>query len=183
MPTPRYKQLVDQLAADIREGRLRPGMRLPTHRELAAREGLAPVSYTHLDVYKRQLYLCGFACIASMSIDRAPPRREPTTWRTLFAGITFIFQRRILLGTLSLDLFAVLLGGATALLPIFAKDIDVYKRQPFYDPMIAKLIVHGADRDQARARMLQALAQTLSLIHIFFHSFLVVLGSTASGNA
>lgn len=62
------------------------------------------------------LYLCGFACIASMSIDRAPPRREPTTWRTLFAGITFIFQRRILLGTLSLDLFAVLL-------PIFAKDI------------------------------------------------------------
>ncbi|MFY3081073.1 acetyl/propionyl/methylcrotonyl-CoA carboxylase subunit alpha [Achromobacter xylosoxidans] len=31
---------------------------------------------------------------------------------------------------------------------------------PFYDPMIAKLIVHGADRDQARARMLQALAQT-----------------------
>ncbi|MCV6902188.1 MAG: MFS transporter, partial [Achromobacter xylosoxidans] len=69
------------------------------------------------------LYLCGFACIASMSIDRAPPRKEPTTWRTLFAGITFIFQRRILLGTLSLDLFAVLLGGATALLPIFAKDI------------------------------------------------------------
>ena len=46
------------------------------------------------------LYLCGFACIASMSIDRAPPRREPTTWRTLFAGITFIFQRRILLGAL-----------------------------------------------------------------------------------
>lgn len=37
MPTPRYKQLVDQLAADIREGRLRPGTRLPTHRELAAR--------------------------------------------------------------------------------------------------------------------------------------------------
>lgn len=69
------------------------------------------------------LYLCGFACIASMSIDRAPPRREPTTWRTLFAGITFIFQRRILLGTLSLDLFAVLLGGATALLPMFAKDV------------------------------------------------------------
>ena len=69
------------------------------------------------------LYLCGFASIASMSIDRSPPRKEPTTWRTLFAGITFIFQRRLLLGTLSLDLFAVLLGGATALLPIFAKDI------------------------------------------------------------
>ena len=69
------------------------------------------------------LYLTAFASIASMAVDRAPPRKEPTTWRTLFAGITFIFQRRLLLGTLSLDLFAVLLGGATALLPIFTKDI------------------------------------------------------------
>ncbi len=44
MPRARYKQLVDQLAADIREGRLLPGSRLPTHRQLAAREGLALVT-------------------------------------------------------------------------------------------------------------------------------------------
>ncbi|MGE8261175.1 MAG: MFS transporter [Stenotrophomonas sp.] len=69
------------------------------------------------------LYLTAFIAIATLVIERAPPRKEPTTWRTLFGGITFIFQRRLLLGTLSLDLFAVLLGGATALLPIFAKDI------------------------------------------------------------
>ncbi|KOF55431.1 MULTISPECIES: MFS transporter [unclassified Achromobacter] len=69
------------------------------------------------------LYLASCVCIASLRIERAPPRKEPTTARTLLAGITFIFQRRLLLGTLSLDLFAVLLGGATALLPIFAKDI------------------------------------------------------------
>lgn len=41
MPEPRYKPLVDRLAADIRAGRLPPGQRLPTHRALAAREGLA----------------------------------------------------------------------------------------------------------------------------------------------
>jgi DNA-binding transcriptional MocR family regulator len=41
---PRYKQLVDRLAAEIRAGRLAPGTRLPTHRELAAREGLALVT-------------------------------------------------------------------------------------------------------------------------------------------
>ncbi len=52
-----------------------------------------------------------------------PARKAPTTWRTLFAGIGFIARRRILLGTLSLNLFAVLLDGATALLPVFAKDI------------------------------------------------------------
>ena len=41
----------------------------------------------------------------------------------MFAGISFIWKNKTLLGAISLDLFAVLLGGATALLPIFAKDI------------------------------------------------------------
>jgi DNA-binding transcriptional MocR family regulator len=48
MPASRYKQLVDRLAADIRAGRLRPGTRLPTHRDLAAREGLALVTATRV---------------------------------------------------------------------------------------------------------------------------------------
>jgi DNA-binding transcriptional MocR family regulator len=48
MPQPRYKQLVDRLADDIRAGRLRPGTRLPTHRDLAAREGLALVTATRV---------------------------------------------------------------------------------------------------------------------------------------
>ena len=46
-----------------------------------------------------------------------------TTWRTLAGGVRFIWQTRILCATITLDLFAVLLGGATMLLPIFAKDI------------------------------------------------------------
>jgi DNA-binding transcriptional MocR family regulator len=48
MPELRYKHLVDRLAADIRAGRLRPGTRLPTHRELAAREGVALVTATRI---------------------------------------------------------------------------------------------------------------------------------------
>ncbi|MEX3936286.1 PLP-dependent aminotransferase family protein [Paraburkholderia phymatum] len=48
MPQPRYKELVDRLASDIRAGRLRPGTRLPTHRDLAAREGLALVTATRV---------------------------------------------------------------------------------------------------------------------------------------
>jgi DNA-binding transcriptional MocR family regulator len=48
MPPPRYKELVDRLADDIRAGRLRPGTRLPTHRDLAAREGLALVTATRV---------------------------------------------------------------------------------------------------------------------------------------
>jgi MFS family permease len=42
---------------------------------------------------------------------------------TVLAGFRFILQRQIILGVITLDLFAVLLGGATALLPIYAKDI------------------------------------------------------------
>lgn len=48
---------------------------------------------------------------------------EPASWATLLAGVHFIRSNKVILGAISLDLFAVLLGGATALLPIFAKDI------------------------------------------------------------
>jgi Transmembrane secretion effector len=48
---------------------------------------------------------------------------EPPTLATLFAGVGFIRRNPPILGTISLDLFAVLLGGATALLPIYARDI------------------------------------------------------------
>lgn len=49
--------------------------------------------------------------------------REPPTFRSVLAGFDYIRRRRRLLGVITLDLFVVLLGGATALLPIFAKDI------------------------------------------------------------
>jgi len=45
------------------------------------------------------------------------------SWRSTLAGFAFVWRKKVLLGALSLDLFAVLLGGATALLPIYAKDI------------------------------------------------------------
>ena len=45
------------------------------------------------------------------------------TWRSLIAGISFIRGQPVVLGAVSLDLFAVLLGGATALLPVYARDI------------------------------------------------------------
>ena len=45
------------------------------------------------------------------------------TWSNVLAGVAFVWRRKLLLGAISLDLFAVLLGGATALLPIYARDI------------------------------------------------------------
>lgn len=69
-----------------------------------------------------------FFLIASVLMSRvryahvAPPP-EAVSLSTLMAGLVFVWQRKALLGAVSLDLFAVLLGGATALLPLFAKDI------------------------------------------------------------
>lgn len=55
-----------------------------------------------------------------------PPQKTmeaATSWDTLSAGFRYVWQNPIVLGAISMDLFAVLLGGATALLPVFARDI------------------------------------------------------------
>lgn len=59
----------------------------------------------------------------AIHMDRPARPPEVPGWKTLFAGVTFVRQNRDVLGVISLDLFAVLLGGATALLPIYASDI------------------------------------------------------------
>ena len=69
------------------------------------------------------LFVLGCVFMARLRYDHSPAAREPVTLATVFAGVTFICQRKAVLGAVSLDLFAVLLGGATALLPMYAKDI------------------------------------------------------------
>ncbi|HZS70191.1 MAG TPA: MFS transporter [Candidatus Acidoferrum sp.] len=76
------------------------------------------------------VYALGAACavtaaimIARMRLDARAPAREPTTMRTVLAGLRYIWQERLILGAISLDLFAVLLGGAVALLPVYAREI------------------------------------------------------------
>ncbi len=53
----------------------------------------------------------------------AKTEKAPITWNSLVSGVRFVFGTRLLLGLFCLDMFAVLLGGATALLPIFANEI------------------------------------------------------------
>ena len=55
--------------------------------------------------------------------ERHEPASETATLRSVLAGVAYVWQNKVLLGATSLDLFAVLLGGATALLPIYARDI------------------------------------------------------------
>ncbi len=70
--------------------------------------------------------LAGLSLLAMLGIRRLPPpegnRREPPL-SLMAGGARFVWNDRFLLGCISLDLFAVLLGGATALLPVYARDI------------------------------------------------------------
>ncbi len=61
-----------------------------------------------------------------VSLVPKPPQKttpEPPNWSTVIAGFRYVWHEKIVLGAISLDLFAVLLGGATALLPAYARDI------------------------------------------------------------
>ncbi|MBN8951400.1 MULTISPECIES: MFS transporter [unclassified Rhizobium] len=70
------------------------------------------------------LYIIASVNVISIRLERQQSSsREPVTMSSVFAGVSFIKSRPVMLGTISLDLFAVLLGGATALLPMFARDI------------------------------------------------------------
>jgi MFS family permease len=69
---------------------------------------------------------CSLACAALVAAIRPGPRPrhgEPPSLASLAAGICFVWRAKLILATITLDLFAVLLGGATALLPAFARDI------------------------------------------------------------
>jgi hypothetical protein len=61
--------------------------------------------------------------LAIRSRRAAPPPSEEATLSSLAAGARFVWRTKVLMAAITLDLFAVLLGGATALLPIFARDI------------------------------------------------------------
>jgi MFS family permease len=69
------------------------------------------------------LFALGTALALTIRYAHAPPPREAPSWHSLLAGLRFVAGNKVVLGAMALDLFAVLLGGATALLPMFAKDI------------------------------------------------------------
>src|SRR6202044_676644 len=76
-------------------------------------------------VYAFAMLTAAGAWVSMFRIKTRPQarRREPMTIKTVFAGLHFIWREKLILGAISLDLFAVLLGGAVALLPVYAREI------------------------------------------------------------
>ena len=67
--------------------------------------------------------ILAMAMTMRIKILTAVRSQEPVSLRTVFAGFRFIWDKKLILGSISLDMFAVLLGGAVALLPVYAREI------------------------------------------------------------
>ena len=87
---------------------------------LAASKLIQPAPVFALAVLCR---LVAVAMIGRMRYTRSNHAEETISLKSVLAGIRFVWRTKLILATITLDLFAVLLGGATYLLPIFAKDI------------------------------------------------------------
>jgi len=68
-------------------------------------------------------YVAAVTLVSMIRYERPLTPRTPVTLNSVFAGLSFIRSRQALLGAITLDMVAVLLGGATALLPIYAKEV------------------------------------------------------------
>ena len=114
--------------------------------------------------------IAGLTCLTLVSLVRyqkAPSVREPMSLRSLAVGFKFVFASRIIFGTITLDLFAVLLGGATALLPVYAKDILhagpaglgwLQAALPVGSLVCALILAHGPPMERAGRALLWAAA-------------------------
>jgi MFS family permease len=70
------------------------------------------------------LFVLAFLCLLAIGpVARANINRGPNPWAQMVEGLKYVRHNRLVLGAISLDLFAVLLGGATAMLPVFARDV------------------------------------------------------------
>ena len=75
--------------------------------------------------YTTSFVLFAIASVLIFVIARPPQKRgvRNQSWETLSAGFRYIWRQKVVLGAISLDMFAVLLGGAIALMPVFARDV------------------------------------------------------------
>ena len=116
--------------------------------------------YTHgaTTVYVCCAILLLLACGLTLTVHYAHrPSTLAANWGTVLAGVSFVWNRKVILGATSLDLFAVLLGGATALLPIYARDI--LHTGPAVGALVTSLVlIRWPMRRQVGYRLLAAVA-------------------------
>jgi MFS family permease len=87
-----------------------------------------PAAYIYLFNFCAAL-VC-FLCVKSVSAHHVVKNPQPMSLKSVATGFHFIFSQRLILGMITLDMFAVFLGGATALMPVFATEKDLLHSGP-----------------------------------------------------
>ena len=144
-------------------------------------------------VYVLALAVCIISSVLTFRIRPLPTssaklEREPTSLRTVLAGFGFIWEKKLILGSISLDMFAVLLGGAVALLPIYAREIlhtgpwglGLLRSAPGVGAaLMAILVAHRPIRRRAGLTMLFAVASfgILTIVFGISHSLILSLAA------
>jgi MFS family permease len=80
--------------------------------------GVAAAYFTYL-----VLIVLAFVCVLCLRTGGGSGLRSPVTFAAVREGLSFVLKQPVILGCMSLDMFAVIFGGATALLPVYAKEI------------------------------------------------------------
>ncbi|MFN3523477.1 MAG: MFS transporter [Phenylobacterium sp.] len=84
---------------------------------------LVAISPAHAYATGLCLYLASALAVTAIRKNTTPQSQPGSRWTLMKEGLAYVWRQKIIFGAISLDLFAVLLGGATALLPVFARDI------------------------------------------------------------
>jgi MFS family permease len=124
----------------------------------------------------------------STSAEKERVEKEPISLRTVLAGFRFIGKKKLILGSISLDMFAVLLGGAVALLPVYAKTIlhtgpwglGLLRSAPGVGAALMAIVVaHRPIRRHAGPTMLISVAGfgVMTIIFGISHSLIVSLAA------
>jgi len=134
------------------------------------------------------LFLFSFVLMSLVKARTGRLQKEATTLQTLFAGVRYVWHQKIVLGCISLDLFAVLLGGAVALLPVYARDIlrtgplglGLLRTAPAIGAaLMGAVLAYHPLRKKAGARMFVAVAVfgVATIVFGVSRSFIVSLAS------
>ena len=124
--------------------------------------------------------------LRTASPEKDLAEKEPVSLRTVLAGFRFIWEKKLILGSISLDMFAVLLGGAVALLPVYARTIlhtgpwglGLLRSAPGVGAALMAIVVaHRPIRRRAGLAMLLSVAAfgVLTIVFGVSHSLIVSL--------
>jgi MFS family permease len=136
------------------------------------------------------LYFTSSIMIGNVKIVGNARTREPLSLAVLFAGFAYIRHSPVILGVISLDLFAVILGGVYALLPVFARDVfhagpwglGLLRASPGVGALIAAVILTHRPPHRWVGKIVfgsVAIYGTLILVFALSHSILLSMGLLA----